>query len=367
MARLGAARPGRARLSEQARARAGVIVRLTAFLLVTGFLTLFIGMQIARVGLGGGWHVSATFDDASGLSKGDQVKIAGAPVGRVDGVRVVDGRARVDMTVRDSVRVPSDSEAAIRWRDAMGRRVVYLIPGTSPARMRPGAHITRTRSVVDGSALLDGLAPLTKSLDPKQVNTVLTSLAQALDGNAGDIDRLVGDVDQLSSTIAERRGTLKQMLSDYATVTELIARRDKQISAATDDLVSLSGAFADNRRLIDDTIVQLAALARTSDAVLAGNGDRLADVIAKLSTFTAGVHRNDETVANVLGSATPKLQHIFAAVDNGRYIEVAVPCLSLAAPPCPYPTRLPGPREGGRPIDSAGALENLMVGGGTWH
>ncbi|MDL4814302.1 MCE family protein [Actinomadura opuntiae] len=361
--------PSAARMSDQARFRAGVIVRLVAFLLVTGFLTVVIGAQIARVGFGGGWHVSATFDDASGLSEGDQVKIAGAPVGRVDGVKVVDGRARVDMTVRESVEVPSDSEAAVRWRDAMGRRVVYLIPGTSPTMMRPGAHITRTRSVVDGSALLDELAPLTKSLDPKQVNTVLVSLAQALDGNAGDIDRLIGNVDRLSSTIAERRGTLKRMLADYATVTELIARRDKQIGAATDDLVSLSGAFADNRRLIDDTLVQLAALARTSDAVLAGNADRLADVIDKLSTFTAGVHRNDETVANVLESATPKLRHIFAAVDNGRFIETAIPCLSLAAPPCPYPTRLPGPREdgSGRPIDSPDALQNLMVGGRPWR
>ncbi|MFB4295137.1 MCE family protein [Actinomadura sp. NTSP31] len=361
--------PIAARLGDQARSRAGTIIRLIAFLLVTGALTVFIGMQIARIGLGGGWHVSATFDDASGLSKGDQVKIAGAPVGRVDGVKVVDGRAKVDMTVRDPVKVPADSEAAIRWRDAMGRRVVYLVPGTSRTMMRSGAHIARTRSVVDGSALLDELAPLTKSLDPKQVNTVLASLAQALDGNAGDIDRLIGNVDQLSSTIAERRSTLKQMLSDYATVTDLIARRDKQIGAATDDLVSLSGAFADNRKLIDDTLVQLAALARTSDAVLAGNGDRLADVISKLSTFTAGVHRNDEAVANVLESASPKLQHIFAAVDNGRYIEAAIPCLSLAAPPCPYPTRLPGPREGGggKPIDSPDALQNLMVGGSPWH
>ncbi|MFD0683192.1 MCE family protein [Actinomadura fibrosa] len=345
------------------RARTGLALRLAAFVAVTGTLTVVIGMQIARVDVGGGWRLSATFDDVSGLGTGDQVKIAGAPVGRVDKVKVVDGRARVTMTVDDSVTLPADSEAAIRWRDAMGRRVVYLIPGTSHDTMRHGALITRTRSVVDAGALLDQLAPLTRSLDPGQVNQVLVSLAQALDGNAGNIDRLIADVDRLSSTIAARRGRLRQMLDDYATVTGVIARRDRQIGAAVDDLVSLSKAFADHRRLIDDTIVQLAALARTSDAVLAGNSAELARVVNRLSAFTSGVQRNRGTLLQVLGSAAPKLQHIFAATDNGGFAEAAVPCLTLAAPPCPYPTRLPGPREDAEHLNSSESLRKLIVGG----
>ncbi|WP_344943071.1 MCE family protein [Actinomadura miaoliensis] len=378
-----------AALSARGRARIGPAVRLAAFVTVTGLLTVYIGAQIARVSLQDGWSLTATFDDASGLEPGDQVKIAGTPVGRVDDLRVADGRARVRLTVNRSVTVPADSEAAIRWRDAMGRRVVYLIPGTSPTPMPPGAHITRTRSVVDASALVDQLAPLTRSVDPAQVNQVLVSLAQALDGNAGELDRLVVNVEELSSTIAARRATLRRMLADYATVTEIIARRDRQIAAAVADLVELSGAFADNRRLVDQALVELAALANTSDKVLAGNSRELAAVISRLAEFTSGVRRNSGTLAQVLGSATPKLQHIFAAVDNGRYVEVAAPCVSLAAPPCPYPTRLPGPREtgsgggkgrDGKPraaggaaapgtggavaLDSSDALRRLLVGGG---
>ncbi|TDB97597.1 MCE family protein [Actinomadura sp. 7K534] len=352
--------------SAQARARAGLVVRLATFVTVTGVLTAFIGMQIARVDTEGGWQVSATFDDASGLLEGDEVKIAGAPVGRVDEVKVVDGKARVALTVRDTVQVPSDTEAAIRWRDAMGRRVVYLLPGRSPEKMRPGAHITRTRSVVDGSALIEQLGPLVRSLDVKEVNTVLVSLSQALDGNAENIDRLIADIDVLSASIARRRAMLKRMLDDYATVTGIIARRDKQIGSAVDDLVSLSDAFADNRKLIDGSLVQLAALTRTSDTVLARNERELGQVIERLSAFSAGVGRNRAAVLQLLQSVTPKLRNIFAAVDNGQFVEAAMPCLSLAAPPCPYPTRLPGPREGAHSVNTPEALENLIVGGSKW-
>ncbi|RAY12394.1 MCE family protein [Actinomadura craniellae] len=368
-----------ARLSPRGRARAALATRLAVFVTVTGLLTAYIGAQIARVNLEDGWPLTATFDDASGLEPGDQVKIAGTPVGWVDELRIVDGRARVHLTVNTSVTVPADSEAAIRWRDTMGRRVVYLIPGTSPAQMRPGAHITRTRSVIDSRALVDQLIPLARSVDPGQVNQVLMSLSQALNGNAGELDQLIVNVEELSSTIAVRRATLRRMLADYATVTEIIARRDKQIATAVDDLVKLSGAFADNRRLIDQALVELATMSRTSDQVLAGNSRELASVISRLSDFTAGVQRNRGALNAVLGSAAPKLQRIFAAVDNGGYAEASIPCISLAAPPCPYSTRLPGPRETGTagvapsssgtgarivPLDSSDALRHLLVGGG---
>ncbi|PKK15970.1 MlaD family protein [Thermomonospora sp. CIF 1] len=348
----------------QIRGRSTLLIKLVVYVAVTGLLTAFIGAQIAKVSLSGGWSLSATFDDASGLARGDQVKIAGAPVGRVDEVKVVDGKARVKMTVRDSVKIPADSTAAIRWRDAMGQRVVYLIPGSSTTMMRPGAHISRTKSVVDGGELVNQLVPLTESLSGEQVNRLLVSLAQAVDGNAADIDRLIGDIELLSATLSRRRESLKQMIDDYATVSEIIARRDKQIASVVDDLVTLSEAFTDNRKLIDDTLVELAAMARTSDAVLARNTAQLEQVIAKLAVFSSGVRRNYRSVQQVMELTKPKLERIFAAADNGEYLEVAIPCLTLVAPPCPYPTRLPGPREGVGKVDTLPKLQRLMVGGG---
>src|SRR5690606_40403701 len=107
--RLGAGTLAPLRGSRQARARAGLLVRLVAFVTVTGMLTVVIGMQIARVDTGGGWRVTATFDDASGLMKGDEVKIAGAPVGRVNEVRVVAGKARARPTGRDPEYATADS------------------------------------------------------------------------------------------------------------------------------------------------------------------------------------------------------------------------------------------------------------------
>ena len=48
--------------------------------------------------------------------KDDNVKVAGVVVGKVIGIKVVDGRAVVRIEVRDSTKIPTDTSAAVRWR-----------------------------------------------------------------------------------------------------------------------------------------------------------------------------------------------------------------------------------------------------------
>jgi len=195
------------------RARISALLQLLAFPAVTGTLSAVIISQIARFDFSDTYRVTALFDDVSGLVEGDKAKIAGAPVGQVGTIRV---------------------------RDAISQRVVYLLPGTAAERLEDGDEIRRTRSVVDIGDLVNRLEPLTRDLDPAHVNQILTSVYLALEGNEDDVSRLLANVDRLSATLASRRQTIKTMLEDYAALTGIIAKRDKQIAKATDDLVTLT-------------------------------------------------------------------------------------------------------------------------------
>ncbi|WP_214411130.1 MCE family protein [Sphaerisporangium fuscum] len=339
--------------------RGGTLAKFALFFAVTAGLIVVIALQIARVGTGGGHRLVARFDDVSGLREGDEVKIAGAPVGRVDGIRVVDGRAEVEMSVRDDVRIPADSQAAVRWRDALGRRVVYLLPGTSGDVLGDGARIARTTSVTDLGELVADLGPLTRSLDPDDINRLLTAAGRALDGNEKGIPRLAGDLDALTTTIARRRSAVEGMVKDYATVTGVIARRDKQIARLIDDLVTLGDAFDGNRRLVDDALVELSATVRTSDAILGSNAEELGTVVDRLSLVTSGVRHHIGEIGSVLDGVRPLLARAFSATARGHFVTTAVPCLAAGPPPCPYPMTTPPPSRAA----TAEGLRHLLVGG----
>ncbi|MEW9548495.1 MCE family protein [Nonomuraea sp. NPDC050783] len=346
--------------AERARRR-WTFLRFALFVGLTVALIVLIAVQVARVGGGGGYRITARFDDVSGLAEGDQVKIAGAPVGQVAGIRVVDGRAEVTLEVQDAVRVPADTEAAVRWRNAIGQRVVYLLPGTAPGRLPPGGRIARTSSVVDIGQLVSDLGPLTRSLDPDQINQLLTAAATSLKGNERNLPRLLDNVNAITTTVSERRETIERLLADYATVSGVVARRDKQIEQLVDNLVTLSEAFAGNRELIDDALVELSATVHTGDQVLGRNAGELGALVDNLRGLTGGVRRHVGEIDRMVSTLQPLFARAYSTVDRGHYFVTAVPCLALGPAPCPYGMSTPPPLRNTR-VRSGEDLRKLVVG-----
>ena len=77
----------------------------------------------------------------AGLHGGDAVKLAGVPVGEVTGIDVVKGQAVVRFEVDSDVDLPTDSTVAVRWRNLIGQRYLWLDPGDAA-----GSSTTATRS-----------------------------------------------------------------------------------------------------------------------------------------------------------------------------------------------------------------------------
>jgi len=342
------------------RQRGSSVAQVVAFLVLTGLLTFFITVQIARVGFGDTYRLTAVFTDASGLMEGDKVKIAGTPVGQVGTIRIRQGKAEVELKIAVKHRVPEDSEAAIRWRDAIGQRVVYLMPGTEAAMLRDGDRVGRTRSVVDLSDLINRLEPLARGLEPEQLNTILLAIYTAMDGTEDDASRLLANVDRLSSTIAGRKQTLRNMLDDFSTVTGVLARRDQQIARAADDLATLTEAFGENRALVDTAISRLSQTLRTTDEVAGDNADELDEMIERLSFVMGGTERNLGLLKEMLPVTWPKFQHVFELSKRGGFLVGSAPCIFLTPSPCPDDMRLTEIPEG--PMTSR-SLNELVVGG----
>ncbi|GLZ13072.1 hypothetical protein Acsp04_33070 [Actinomadura sp. NBRC 104425] len=325
----------------------GVALKFAVFAVLTLLLTVYIGQQILGTSLRSRYRLTAVFDDVTGLLEGDVVKIAGAPVGRVEDIRVRDGKAVVRMAIDDDVRIPADSTAAIRWRNVAGQRVVYLEPGTSPARLGDGARVPHTRSVVDLGEIVNSLGPLTRNLDPDQLNKILFALAQALDGNAQSVNQMIDNLDALLSTFAARRKTIEQMIDDYETVSAAVAARDKQIAAAVDNLTELTRVFAGNHRLLEDAVVQISGVTTDLNKVLGGNEAQLSRIVRNLGVFADTFRQNVDQLEKMVQQLPLTMRQLFAAVNGGHFMRTNALCLNVVQGPCPFPMELPGSQSSG--------------------
>ena len=341
------------------------LLKFLAFVVLTGLLTFFIGQQILGTSFTPRDRLTATFDDVTGLLEGDVVKVAGAPVGQVKSIRVVRGKAEVEMAVDKDVRIPADSTAAIRWRNVMGQRVVYLEPGTSRTRLRDGARVPHTRSVVDLGDIVNSLGPITRSLDPNQLNKILFSFSQALDGNEQNISLLTDNLDLLLQTFAARKNTIKGMIKDYETVSGAVATRDRQIASSIDNLESLTRVFANNRTLLENAVVQISGVTTNLNQVLGGNDAQLARIIDNLGNLSETFRLNVDNLEKMVRQLPLTMRQLFASANGGHYLRTNALCLNVVQGPCPFPMQLPKSPGAGQPsADDLTKLKKMLLGGG---
>ncbi|XVQ10119.1 MlaD family protein [Spirillospora sp. CA-255316] len=343
----------------------GTTLKFVVFVLLTGLLTFFIGQQIlAASPFSDRYRLTATFDDVTGLLEGDVVKVAGTPVGQVQSIEVRRGKAVVGMDVDREVRVPEDSTAAVRWRNVMGQRVVYLEPGRGTRKLGHGDRVRHTRSVVDLGAIVNSLGPLTRNLDPNQLNKILFAFTQALDGNEQNISLLVQNFDVLLQTFNSRRATIEKMIDDYETVSDAVATRDKQIAASVDNLKELTRVFAGNHKLLENAVVEIAGVTTNLNQVLGGNDAQLARIIDNLGKFSETFRLNVDQLEKMVQNLPLTLRQLFASANGGHFLRTNALCLNLVQGPCPFPMELPrSPQEKGPTQAELDKLRSMLRGG----
>ncbi|MDL4816429.1 MCE family protein [Actinomadura opuntiae] len=322
--------------------------RFVVFAIVTTLLTVYMAFRIVGTDFGSGLHLRATFDDVSGLRSGDEVKVAGTPVGRVTSVKVVDGRAVVGMKIRPSLHIPADSSAVIRWKDLIGKREIYLETGSSRVMLEDGQRLTRTRSAADLGALINDLGPLVGGIDPDEINKILQSFATALDGNQDKINQMSVNLAALLRTLGSRSDTIRQMIGNYATVTDALAARDRQITETVTNLTDLTRAFAQDRAALGTASTRLGDVATNLDKVLGGSAPQLGRLVQGTTDLMEIAHRRMRDIDKMIKSLPAALQALLTLTDGGKFVRGNALCMNVVySDTCPFPENLPPPPASG--------------------
>lgn len=311
--------------------------RFTVFVAASAILTWWIAGEITGRTVDGGYQLSARFEDVAGLVDGDDVRLAGLPVGRVAGIDVADGNAVVRFVVDDAVTLPADTAVSVRWRNLIGQRYLSLRPGTAPAHLADGDEVTVTDDVVDLGRIVNQLSPLAQAVGPDQVNRILGALVVAFEGNEAAFDTLAADLGSLAAALADRGALLGQMQADYATITDAIASRDAQIAAMVTNLSAITGTLDATDRLLDTALAEFARFAQGTETVLARSRDDLGAVLDQLPVLTGTAVANLDQIELALRTLPPMMDAVLPTINRGPYLRVNLLCLAAGPGPCPHP------------------------------
>jgi phospholipid/cholesterol/gamma-HCH transport system substrate-binding protein len=303
-------------------------------LFFTGYLAFTIGNLDVRDPLGRQtYSVSATFDDVTGLLVDDNVKVAGVVVGKVTSVRTEAGRAVVSFALDDDhADIPKDSSAAIRWRNLIGQRYVYLYPGSSAEALEDGDVIDKTASVVDLGELFNRLGPIVGAIDPAQVNEFLDTITSALDGREDKVGKALDDLATLTNGLAGRDDAIQRLITNLDTVAQTVNTRDAQIETMLQNLITLSNTFGDNTATLDAALVELSSFGTQLDGLLESNSTEIDRLLGNLALVTDTVHGKLPQLDTALANLAEASAAVFRAGNRGEFLNQKIICAFVAPP-----------------------------------
>ncbi|MDP2156699.1 MAG: MlaD family protein [Nitrospirota bacterium] len=217
-----------------------------------------------------GYAVHVVFSSTAGLDEKTRVKIAGVDSGVVEGIGLVEGKARVKLRIDPGVKIYKDAQASIRSSGLLGDKYLDIRIGSPEAgQLKDGDVITDVMEVADMDDLARNLINVSQSF------TRLTeSLNEVLGG--GDAKK------SLSETIANLREV-------SSTLNRTITLNDQRLRNVLDNINTLTASL---------------------NTLVASNREPLAASITNMKDFSASLKSTGPELIENLNKATKDLKAI---------------------------------------------------------
>ncbi|WP_164519775.1 MCE family protein [Nocardioides ferulae] len=272
---------------------------------------------------------TASFESVSGLRPGDDVRVAGVAVGRVDAVEVVDSAtARVRFTLDGDQEVHEGTRVTLRYQNLLGQR--YLALSAPPVgadrgdRLAPGTEIpiSRTDPGFDLTALLNGFEPLFSVLEPAEVNQLAGSIIAVLQGESGTVESLLQRTAEATRYLADRDEVFGQVLARLTPVLQNLDEQSEQVDATVVALRRLMEGLAAERRTFGRSLDNLAELVDSTSGLLRELRPGLRRDVAALRGVTGLLAQERPRVARVVGRLPMLLGAFARTMSYGGFLNV---------------------------------------------
>jgi phospholipid/cholesterol/gamma-HCH transport system substrate-binding protein len=305
------------------RAVAKPLIFFSIFATITVAATLVLAATIGNFSFNSTTGYRAVFTDVTGVTVGDDVRIAGVRVGSVTGIAIKDRtEAELTFTVDSNHPLYTSTHAEIRWRDLVGERYLALVDGAGDETKLPSGGeipLSQTAPALDLTVLFQGFKPLFAALSPDDVNKLAYEIIQVLQGEGGTIDGLLSETASLTSALADRDQLIGSVIDNLNGVLTALDQHDNRFGELLDQLQRLVSGLSGDRQAIGSSLDNINALAASASGLLQQGRPAISGDISQLSAVAGTLQKNSKTVTNFLNGLPVKLDAATGIADYGSW------------------------------------------------
>ena len=299
------------------------LTKLLIFIVVTTLATSVLVATIGNLTFSSKNDYRAEFVDATGVVKGDDVRIAGVKVGTVKSVEVVDRtRALVTFDVDDSASISQATHAAIRYRNLVGQRYIALtdeIGDVAPLPSGGTIPVSQTSPALDLTVLFNGFKPLFQALSPADLNQLSYEIVQVFQGEGGTLEGLLAHTASVTSTLASRDQLIGDLIDNLNEVLDHIGDRDVQLSRLITTFRTFVGGLKDDRQAILGSLDQISELSVQTAGLVDGIREPFVSDIHQLREVARNLDNGKAELDRALQVLPIKLNKIGRTATYGSW------------------------------------------------
>lgn len=279
--------------------------KVGALVVVIGGLIAFMSMQVSDDPSYMGRSKKAWFlmPNASGLIKGSAIKAAGIPVGVIKDIRLQDGLARIDITVKSDVGLTRSATVQLRSNGILGDKSIEVNPGVlGDPELEDGGQIVNVKS-------------------------------------GGGLDDVMTQVADIAGSLKDVSQNLKEAISDDGTNKHILGRIVQNVEILTRDLAQMT---TENKEQIGEIVDQVHDITSTIDELVNDESDkgfkktwkntmaRLDSSMKNIEDITNKINKGEGTIGKLISDeqtaedVSSAIEGISGLVDSANKITTGI-------------------------------------------
>ena len=279
------------------------------------------------------------FQNTNGLFRGDDVRILGVTVGKIDNIEPEPSRAKVTFWVDSNYKVPAEAKAVIMSPSLVTARTIQLVPAyTDGPTMADGAviPIERTAVPVEWDDFRDQLQKLTATLQPTQpggtstFGALINSTADNLRGQGATLRDTVIKLSQAFSALGDHSDDIFTTIRNLSVFVSALQSSAQLLTELNGNLSAVTGLIANDPTAISNAVKDLTTAVGDVNTFVAQNREPIGTTTDRLASITTAVNASLEDLkqslhiapsafANVLNIYQPAQGAVVGALAVGNF------------------------------------------------
>lgn len=263
--------------------------------------------------------VVAYFANSNGIFPGDEVRILGVAVGKIDAIEPEPRRVKITFSYDDKYQVPADAKAVILSPAIVTARVIQLTPPYTGGPVLQNQAVIpeeRTAVPVEWDELRTQLQRLSEMLQPSQpggastLGSVVHTAADNLRGQGATVRDAIVQLSQAISALGDHSTDLFSTMKNLSVLVAALRDSGDLQRDLNQNLASMTGLLVDDPNEVGKAISALNAALGDVRSFMSDNRETLGTVSDKLASVSQALADSLGDIKQTLHIAPNELQNL---------------------------------------------------------